>query len=62
MTIAAGLLDLLVLVLGSCWLTRGQRRGALAPSEVLPCRLVIGFALFFNGFAVPGVFQLLFGG
>lgn len=60
MSATAGILYLTVVALGSCLLVRGPE----APSwvDLLACRLIAVFALFFFGFDVLGAFGLFFPG
>ena len=60
MSAIAGILYLTVVALGSCLLVRGPE----VPSSVdlLACRLIAVFALFFFGFDVLGAFGLFFPG
>ena len=60
MSAIAGILYLTVVALGSCLLVRGPE----APSslDLLACRLIAVFALFFFGFDVLGAFGLFFPG
>jgi hypothetical protein len=53
---AAGILYLMVVALGG-WLMV-PRQGASSPVDLLICRLITGFALFFFGFEVPAAIRL----
>ena len=60
MSATAGIIYLMVVTLGG-WLMV-PRQGALSPADLLICRLITGFALFFFGFEVPAATGLFIPG
>jgi hypothetical protein len=61
-TVISGTFYLMLVGLGGCFIVRAQPSHALAPTDLLVCRLLMGFALFFFAFDVLGAFGLLFPG
>lgn len=61
MTVIAGVLYLIIVSLGAFLMVRGRSAGLSSP-DLLACRLLTGFALFFIGFHVPGVLGLFIPG
>jgi hypothetical protein len=61
-TVATGILYLIVVVLGGYLVVRERSPGILSPAGLLVCRLLAGFALFFIVFDVLGAFGLFFRG
>ncbi len=62
MTAINGLLYLIIVVLGGLLTVRGRSTASLSSADLLACRLLAGFALFFIGFDVPGIFGLFIHG
>jgi hypothetical protein len=57
-TVAAGILYLIAVVLGSYFIVRERSPDTISPADLLICRLLAGFALFFIAFDVLGAIGL----
>ena len=62
MTVAAGILYLIVVGVGGCLIVRGRPTGIFPPADLLLCRLLTVFVLFFFVFDVLGALGLFFHG
>lgn len=59
MNLATGLVFLIGLAIAVFWAVGGSRAGTLAVADLLGCRLLAGFALFFLAFDLPGAWGVL---
>ena len=58
MTVAAGVLYLIAVVFGSYFIVRERSPHTISPADLLICRLIAGFALFFLAFDALGAIGL----
>jgi hypothetical protein len=61
-TAIAGILYIVIVAVGGFLMVRARPAASLSPADLLACRLVVAFALFFIGFDLPGVVGLFIRG